>query len=97
MIDMKSSRQDDPILSSGNDYPWGLRLHLGNEEIEKLNLQSADVSDEMIIVAKVKIVGKSQNADETETHRSMELQITEMDVPNSSADGKAARLYGDNG
>lgn len=63
-----------------SDYPWGLCLHLGTEELEKLGItkmpgigQSIDIAGKAIVVALRDDGGC----------RSMELQITDLGMKGS--------------
>lgn len=105
LVSMKLSKADlkereDAIMSApkldGDQYPWGLSLHLDNDSMEKLKLKGLPAGQEMMLVAKVKVTNSSVSSegDGKET-ASASLQIMEMalDLPparTSLADG----LYG---
>lgn len=64
----------------GPDYPWGLCLNLGAEELDKLGISDLPaVGDEFHIyaVAKVTSVHQSQSSDGDDC-RGVTLQITDM-------------------
>ncbi len=99
MIDMKRTaaerKGEDSVMMTEDTYPYGLRLHLNEAEIEKLDMEMKAVGTELVIVAKVKISSTSSYETEDGNDRSMSLQITEMEIPNNSEDAKAERMYGD--
>lgn len=86
LVDMKSKPEVEEAAGQveGDEprYPYGLCLHLGNDEIEKLKLtQVPDVGTEVMITAKAFV--KSTSAYETQTDgmsRSAELQITALEL-----------------
>lgn len=86
MVDMKSKPHREEmagaIEADEPQYPYGLCLHLGNDEIEKLQLtQAPDVGTEVMIMAKAFV--KSTSAYETQQDgmsRSVDLQITELEL-----------------
>lgn len=86
MVNMKSKPEVEEAAGTieGDEprYPYGLCLHLGNDEIEKLQLTEVpDVGTEVMIMAKAFV--KSTSAYDTQTEglsRSAELQITDMEL-----------------
>lgn len=85
MIDMKNTvkTKDSSLVSpmEQDEYPYGLRIRLGNEELKKLGLTELPAIDsEHKLVALVCVVGLSMNesAGEGEPSRSIELQIEQM-------------------
>jgi hypothetical protein len=90
--------------SDGPDYPWGLCLNLGREELAKLGIDDLPaVGDEFHIYAVCKVTRVSQSASEQgEDSKGVELQITSMGAmpedetkETQTAFSKAAnKLYG---
>lgn len=85
-IDMKLTEQEKISLSTPSaspdvpKYPYGLKIRLRPEEMEKLNFQKdPEVNQEFSLVAKVKVVEVSSDPENPEK-KSMELQIVEMDL-----------------
>lgn len=89
------------------EYPWGLCINLGKDEIKKLGLKDLpDVGEEVTICAVCTVTRVSQSASlnaTDEDSQGVELQITHMGlVEGADADegegtpmGKAAqKLYG---
>lgn len=93
MIDMKMSEKEakeyemGAMPVSGSDenperYPWCLRFDLNDEVLEKCGVKTLPaVGDEMTITCKVKVIGTRQSATQKTDNRSVELQITELDLP----------------
>ena len=102
MTDLKrtaSEINDDDVCCVGSDekYPWGMRLHLQTAEIDKLGLGLPKVGSEVVFTGKA-IVQEVSSREELDGKKnsSVQLQLTEMDIPNvSNDDEKAERLYGD--
>lgn len=89
---------------AGPDYPYGLCINLGKDELAKLGIDKLpEVGDEFHIYAVCCVTRVSQSADDKgEDSKGVELQITQMgamqeDEEDDDATGtsKAARtLYG---
>jgi hypothetical protein len=61
------------------EYPWGLRLNLCKEDLEKLGVKELPaVGAEMMLIAKVKVIETRQSATENHDSKGMELQVTDM-------------------
>lgn len=81
--------------SSGEDYPYGLCLTLGKDELEKLGVDELpNVGDEISLDVVVKVTRVSASASETDDQKSVELQVTKMAVEMPDDDTPAERLYG---
>lgn len=86
MVDMKSKaeREEMPgaVEADEPQYPYGLCLHLGMDELEKLGMkQLPEVGATMMISAKAFV--KSTSAYETQgdgKSMSVDLQITDMEL-----------------
>jgi hypothetical protein len=99
MIDMKRKPEKDydtmcsPAM--GSQYPWGLSISFGNEELEKLGLDPKDcaVGDMIHMHCLAKVTSVSCNDSESQDgpcHR-VELQITHiMDKPENENDENRA-------
>lgn len=84
------------------DYPWGLNINLGKEELDKLGMKDLPaVGDEMHIYAVCCVTRVSQSASKDgPDSKGVELQITHMgsmiedeDKPQSAYDKLASKLY----
>jgi hypothetical protein len=92
MINMKKSpeREEMPgeIEYEEPMYPYGLCLHLSQDEMEKLGITALPaVGSEMTVTAKVFVKGTSAYETQGGKDMSMDLQITDMEI--SAAQGKA--------
>jgi hypothetical protein len=103
MINMKqeAEREEMPGEVEYDEpmYPYGLCLHLGQDEMEKLNITSLPaVGTEMTITAKVFVKGTSAYETQGGKDMSMDLQITDMEIGASenapTAERSATLLYG---
>lgn len=66
--------------STQDEYPYGLRVSLGNHELGKMGgMEGCQVGDEMIMMARCTIVSKSENEQQGgKADKRMELQIKSM-------------------
>lgn len=93
----KRYKESTVAMDGGDEYPYGLRLRLGEEEIDKLGEDLPAVDTEMALVAVVKVTSVSSNESAGGgKNRSVELQVTKMclEAP-SKAKSAAAALYGE--
>lgn len=68
-------------------YPYGLRLDLNNDTLEKLGMTKLpSVGTVLMFEAKAKVVGSRQSATEGSENRSIELQITHIDLEEGETD-----------
>lgn len=108
LISMERSKEEreeakkriDTMPADGPDYPWGLCLNLGREELEKLGVKNLPaIGAEVKIQAVAKVVRVSQSASERgDESKGVELQITELglDLPKDAGTTfaeKASKLY----
>lgn len=85
-------------VESGPDYPYGLSICLGADEMTKLGLKDLPaIGTEMEITAKVKVTSVSSSESESGSgHKSVSLQITEMAIDDGAKPSAAEKLYGSN-
>lgn len=81
--DKKAEREKwegSPI--SGDDYPYGLCLHLDNETIAKLGLTEADfdTGQPVAVIGSGMITSESINSINGKKHRSMTIQLQKLNV-----------------
>lgn len=104
MISMKqeAEREEMPgeIEYEEPMYPYGLCLHLGQEQLEKLGITALPtVGTEMMLHAKVFVKGTSAYETQGGKDMSIDLQITDMELGASenapTAERSATLLYGD--
>jgi hypothetical protein len=100
MKSMKMSPQEKKKMNpevqsnktSGPEFPYGLRITLDSEAISKLGITKLpSVGGTIMLEAKAKIVGVSQNEREGSKRKSMELQITDLGI--GQEDDTAEKIY----
>lgn len=92
----KSKNEAMVIGSSEQErYPYGLRLDLNNDTLDKLGIDKMpSVGTVLTFEAKAKVVGSRQSATEGSENRSVELQITHIDMGSAKeekAEGELSR------
>lgn len=99
MKNMKLSAQAQkeetvPSVVEAPQYPYGLRLELGNEALDKLDMaELPEVGKKLAINARVEVVAVSKNEMKGgEARRSVSLQITDLGL---GGDVQARREPGD--
>lgn len=101
MIDMKRKVESDRATLMApemtEEYPYGLRISLGNEELKKLGIAELPAIDtEMKLTALVCVTSVSSSEYQSgEPHKHVELQIEQMTlVPAKEEDNTTAKaLY----
>ena len=82
LINMKTGTDsyegEDGKVEQRDEYPWGLLLTLNSEVIKRLRLTLPKVGDEMMLVARVKVMSTGTSEDGKETRQSADMQITDM-------------------
>lgn len=75
-------------------YPYGLRLELNQEVLEKLGIELPQVGEKLSLEAAVEVKGvhASENED-GKKYASCSLQITDMAIESDSKSNIADRLY----
>lgn len=77
-----------------DEYDYGLRISLGDEELEKLGIKKLEVGKKVIITAAAEVIEFSENESDSGKRRRVELQIQKMDITQGSTNAISA-LYGD--
>lgn len=80
-------KKDEEVLTVAGDeavYPYGSRIHLNQNEIDKLDVGECKVGDEVMITAKAKVVEKSEYETEKNKRMHIEFQLTSMAVTKGS-------------
>lgn len=82
MRNTKKEGKEATAIDSDQEYPYGLRLDLGNEVLDKLNMKSLpELGAVMTLVARVEVVSLSENSHkDSEDHKNVDLQITDMEL-----------------
>lgn len=80
----------------GPDYPYGLSICLGADEMEKLGIKDLPaIGDQMSLTATVKVTSvSSYDSEGGGSSKSVSLQITEMALDDGKAPSAAEKLYG---
>lgn len=102
MKNMKMSRSEQKAEAVAAperpEYPYGLCLRLGKEEMAKLGIKGLpSVGDAFMIEAKSVVKTVSASAGEGGDYASVELQITDLGLDSDSEDKtkkRASSLYG---
>lgn len=80
---------DGPAKVTGPDFPYGLCLSLGKDELKKVGItELPEVGDEYTIVAIGKVTRVSQNASEQADTMSCDFQITDLALEEGSEPGE---------
>lgn len=90
----------EPIPSDVPEYPWGLRLELNNESLEKLGLEKLPkVGTSVKLYAKVDVVSVSAYEQaKGEKNKNLSLQITDLCLESGEKEedgNKADILFGE--
>jgi hypothetical protein len=83
---------------TGPDYPYGLCINLGGDELTKLGIKDLpSIGAEMSLTATVKVTSVSSSESEHDDgYKSVSLQITQMALDDGSRESAASKLYGSN-
>jgi len=86
----------DAETERGPDYPYGLCLNLGSDEMEKLGIKDLPaVGAEMNLTAVVKVSSvSSYDSEGGNGSKSVSLQITQMGLDDGKGESAAQKLYG---
>jgi hypothetical protein len=99
LVSMKMSKKEAKaeVECSPDDlpaYPWGLSIHLGDDEIKKLGAEGLKAGDEVTVTCKVTVTGCSSNQSLLgESHNSIDLQITDMEIDGEGGSAITKTLY----
>ena len=85
----------ETMMASKPEYPYGLRIDLCDESVEKLGIEKLpEIGSTMLVMAKCEVCCVSERKDEDgETDKQIGLQIVEMSVGQKKSAQKA--LYGE--
>ena len=103
LVDLKRTASDnvesETMLSSEveqEDYPWGLQIDLGDNELQKLGVAELEVGAEFEVTVRVRVKSFSESSnDDTGASKSATLLIKEMSSLEGGAEGKsvAERIF----
>lgn len=99
LINMKMEKmeQGPAVPMCGHqEYPYGLRINLDHESLEKLGLSKLpEVGSELMIMAKVQVVGTNESESiEGGEYNNLSLQITDMKLEKTKKKSSEEALYG---
>lgn len=86
MVDMKRSKKEakmasEPMKTSpGEDYPYGLEIRLGKDEMKKLGMNLPTVGGTVSLTAKAKVKSASMRKDSDGDSMDCCLQITKLKI-----------------
>jgi len=86
MVSMMRSKEEKKKEKNGlptsmdvEDYDYGLRIELNNENLDKLGIKTLPkVGDTMTVEAKVEVTSTGENAGKDGESKNVSLQITDM-------------------
>lgn len=100
MIDMRYEQEELKDFSTPSaevpKYPYGLKLCLGKNEIEKLGIKNPQINQKMEISAIVEVVEiSSENEGGDESSMEIELQVKEMEIKKDEDKSSTSVMYGE--
>ena len=72
--------EEAEIATDTPDYPYGLRLNLNEEALEKLGIDLPDVGDSFFVVAVAKVQSVSEHQSEGSKSQNVDLQIEQLSL-----------------
>jgi hypothetical protein len=99
LVSMKMTKSEmkeaAPVPADAPQYPYGLRLELNNESLEKLGLPvTAAVGKKVMVLAQAEIVSVSAyDSKEGGKNRSISLQLTHLCLESGEKEDAAKVLY----
>ena len=92
----KKSESDSELSIDDNEFPWGLQIHLHEDELKKLGIKELpEVGGEIGLEAKVTVTSASINeTKDNGVDRSITLQITDLGLFGEDKSASDS-LYGD--
>lgn len=96
MINLKMSPEEVGEVKDTDapSYPWGTRIELEDEQLRALGVDLA-VGDSVTVNAIAEVVSHSEHESEDHQHKSISLQITDIEVHKANTIDAADALYGD--
>jgi hypothetical protein len=88
-------RYKEGPVASGPDFPWGLCINLGKDELAKLGIKELpEVGDEFHVYAVTRVTRVSASASEGgEDSKGVELQITHMGAMQEDEEPEAPKGF----
>jgi hypothetical protein len=86
------------LATDAPEYPWGVRLQLSDEELEKLGIDTLPaIESEVLVYAKAMVVSTSvEDSAGGPARKSLSLQITDLclEAPGASKKSDAEAIFG---
>jgi len=100
-ITKKEAEKANKLVSPYEDaerYPYSTRITLDKDILEKLGIKTLpNVGSALMFEAKAKVIGSRQSATQGSESRSVELQITHIDLDAEDTEKDGALTRGDQG
>ncbi len=74
----RKKEMSKPISSGDDEYPYGTRIRLEKDEMDKIGIKDAKPGDHYEIHGHAKVMHAHQSADEHGENRHVELHITHL-------------------
>lgn len=91
----EEKKHSDLAVHTDREYPWGLQINLEKESLEKLSMDLKDIGTELTFKIITTVTDISQNLSESDSHKTMGIQITDMELISNDSNDAAKKLYGD--
>lgn len=94
--DKKAEEKEWKTGYAGEDYPYGLKITLGNDELEKLGNPKFDMEAGGTLAAKFFVCSQTENTVNGKTKRNVTLELRQIAIEAKAATDaeKADKLYG---
>lgn len=97
LVNLKSSTEtfenSQGEKETREEYPYGLRLSLDNNTLEKLSVSIPDVGESLSLSGIAKVIAKSINESEGKKSVYVELQITDLALDTGKQKSTADVLF----
>ena len=95
MKNVTGANEVAPVSDDQADYPWGLRLHLQEEQLAALGVNALPSTGAIVrISATARVVATAEESEGGQAKRSLGLQITDMGMAGPGR-GRYDALYSD--
>jgi len=100
LVNMKRSKtkksEDTSKPFEEPDFPYGLTLYLGDEELSKLGLsETPKIGQEFQVAGLGKVISINESADENSSSKSVTIQLTDLSLTGDKVAKPADKLFGD--
>ncbi len=92
--DKSDTAECSPCEDHMPDYPWGTKLNLDEEQLEKLGIKAMPAAGAPVwIEARGMVVGMREEQIDGKLRRGLEIQITDLAVDAGPGESAAKTLY----